>query len=471
MDVHPSQRRLSCEVCRKNKKKCIREGPEGLKCVRCISMGFSCDAGEQRKVGRPKGKRAAPASSSDAPPPVKRQRHAKDNNFSATASNVPHGQSVASQYDALAFPVTIQAPPLHMHSHEEQIHRRNASSYAVVAGPRPTNAAFEVPSWPTFMTDSWYRNVRSKDTPAQGTSSTTDLISRGPFILGTARYNAIIDPASLSLSIRSSAIFNGSARPSVSDRSPKKSGPTTALDGKRLPTYYINGDRFTHCSDHLVFEVDLSNAFAQLKRMEQGLKHRRAIVQTHNRDLSLDMMIYYKGPLCIENTTMSSHILETSQDLIQILAGILHQYQTGTSSSIGFVNRLVPAGVKIYCQLLAFYELFIELLTTRLERTNDPMIPIPGITLNDVPVTVLSAQGALFCNTSLTLLEKIDVLLGTGTQPGRGLLSTTQVDSLQEALDAGDGMTSEKGIMRPADMKMLYVQVRDVLEKVTIEAQ
>lgn len=206
----------------------------------------------------------------------------------------------------------------------------------------------------------------------------------------------------------------------------------------------------------------------KLARMKYGLRLRRGIIETNNREISLDTMIYREGPLFMENDTMAGFLLATSQDLLQILAGLLHHQDRASYNDATGNMVLVVRGV--YCQLLSFYELFIELLTSRLERRSDPMVPIPGFMLNGEPVVGLNAQGALFCNTSLTLLERLETLLGTGPNCGEGLLSAAQVEELWDMLDTSVGMASDNGIMRPGDIQKLFAQVRAVLEKVSIVA-
>ncbi|KAL2205727.1 hypothetical protein CC79DRAFT_1369183 [Sarocladium strictum] len=52
---HPTQVRSACERCRRQKLKCSRQ--QGLDssapCARCTRLGFFCEAGSQRKIGRP----------------------------------------------------------------------------------------------------------------------------------------------------------------------------------------------------------------------------------------------------------------------------------------------------------------------------------------------------------------------------------------------------------------------------------
>lgn len=52
---HPSQIRSSCERCRKQKLRCSRQPGAGVNepCARCARLGFLCEAGLQRKIGRP----------------------------------------------------------------------------------------------------------------------------------------------------------------------------------------------------------------------------------------------------------------------------------------------------------------------------------------------------------------------------------------------------------------------------------
>lgn len=52
---HPTQVRSACERCRRQKLKCSRQqGVESSEpCARCTRLGFFCEAGSQRKIGRP----------------------------------------------------------------------------------------------------------------------------------------------------------------------------------------------------------------------------------------------------------------------------------------------------------------------------------------------------------------------------------------------------------------------------------
>ena len=54
MDVHPSQRRTSCEGCRKHNWRCQRIRVDDPKCARCMMLDIHCHTGEPKRAGRPK---------------------------------------------------------------------------------------------------------------------------------------------------------------------------------------------------------------------------------------------------------------------------------------------------------------------------------------------------------------------------------------------------------------------------------
>lgn len=58
--IHPSQRRLSCDVCRRQKTRCLRMSQTDPKCARCTMLREECNIGGQKKVGRPKKLDSAP---------------------------------------------------------------------------------------------------------------------------------------------------------------------------------------------------------------------------------------------------------------------------------------------------------------------------------------------------------------------------------------------------------------------------
>jgi hypothetical protein len=76
MEIHPSQRRFSCGLCRRNKAKCQRIRPDDPKCLRYTLANVLCDSGEQKKVGRPKRKELSSSSTVVGRPLIKRREQA-----------------------------------------------------------------------------------------------------------------------------------------------------------------------------------------------------------------------------------------------------------------------------------------------------------------------------------------------------------------------------------------------------------
>ncbi|KAF4456088.1 hypothetical protein F53441_1703 [Fusarium austroafricanum] len=53
MHTHPNQIRSACERCRRQKLRCSRPNNPSSSCARCTRLGLTCQAGLQRRVGRP----------------------------------------------------------------------------------------------------------------------------------------------------------------------------------------------------------------------------------------------------------------------------------------------------------------------------------------------------------------------------------------------------------------------------------
>lgn len=425
--IHPSQRRTSCEACKKYKKKCIRVKPDDPTCIKCASLGIFCDPGQRKRVGRPKGRTDGPYTAAEA---SKRQ-----SNGAGQAQELAHAD--ADKFRSVLLP------------------------------PRQPASTIDVPGWPTFMTDIWYRSMgldtglasrqmlstNNNNNASRSTSSMVETSSRQAFAISVLG----IRSAALPTSFEDSPLFGR--------------GPTTiASTATRPPTYHIHGDQFSHMPRRLVLDVDIANAAPQLARMIESLQLRRLIINLHRRDLTLDTTIYRRGPLFLDNDTLASMVLETSEDLLQIMSSLLHQQQKDKNVPFNNLGALINTLTEVYRQLLSFYELFVELLIARVERLADPMIAIPGMALDDVPVNSLSAQGALFCNTSLHLLRRLDRVLGIGPECEGGLLVPDQIRSLWAALDSDTGLTAGNAVARPADIIKLFSQLLNVLEKISASA-
>jgi hypothetical protein len=321
-----------------------------------------------------------------------------------------------------------------------QIRGAEFAGHLVMDMPAPATTQFELPGWPTLMTTPWYRGMESQTTPRAVTTAP-----------GAPEY-----PLTHVSSTTSQAAFFGA---------------TMTATASRRATFYIDQDNFSHNCGRVAFHVDLSEATAQLVNMRHRLQLRWSIVEQNKQDLSLDAMIYRRGPLYLEGNTMAGTLLGISEDLLQIFSSLLHhRHQTSSPYSEQVLTNLIQMAIGVYCQLLAFFELLLELLTARIERIFEPMIAVPGMTLDGVPVHGLSAQGALCANTCITTLERFDGVLGLASERTGGLLSATQINLLWDTLDGGPGLVSSDAIMRPAELRKVYSQARAVLGKISLMA-
>lgn len=174
MEVHWSQRRRSCEVCKKSKTRCQRLQPDDPQCVRCTILDVFCDPGQPKKVGRPKRNVSALPSDAESSS-VKRRR--PRSTFEITKSDaiersinrrrtVLSGSSISSG--------TFELP---LGKDDGLDNWVNAASLTI---PAP-GADFDVPGWPTIMTDHWYHRVHPVPSimPSRIVSDSESDTSRG----------------------------------------------------------------------------------------------------------------------------------------------------------------------------------------------------------------------------------------------------------------------------------------------------
>lgn len=224
--------------------------------------------------------------------------------------------------------------------------------------------------------------------------------------------------------------------------------------------------------DHAV-QPDISHA---LSKIGLELELRRVVIEYYKSTLDLDALIYRHGPLFINDFTLGEFLLSATQDFLQVLTRLLEsmKWDTNTGSSTATLpgrlsHALACNATSIFAQLISFYELFLEHLTSRIERiTTDPVAPIPGLTFNGKSLAGPCDQGLLFCHVVLGLLESLEDVLGLTTKgEAVGLLSAEQVDDLWSQLDTSDGVASGRGIMRPTDVKSLFRKVATVFRRLS----
>ncbi|KAM0695543.1 hypothetical protein Q7P36_005903 [Cladosporium allicinum] len=479
MEIHPSQRRVSCELCRKNKAKCQRVQPDDPKCVRCTLNNLICGAGEQRKVGRPKRREYASSSAVDKSRVTKRQR--KPN----SPEPVLPVAAVSKDWNELF------AEALTASSNVDESFTRIATAKHIPSHPytRTTDSGWA--TWPTFMTDRWYRDKIPGG--AEGGIVTDAEFGFPPGGI-TARPPV---PTMSSISCRNSynrpTTTSSRANQALSEDpvawinlEPTINLPFPSMYGLtrkncplpfgigRPPAYYVHENKFSSDPSAVTTSnasIDSKNATVRLTRIVQGLRLRSAMVQTNRTHLSLNSLIHRQGPFFLESYSLCEYVMTATQDLEQIADSLIHTPRSNRNSDAQLSAPLISIITDIYSRILAFFQLFLEHLTDRAERQgDDPVIPIPGLTFNGVLLVGPCTQGVLFSSSTFYLLGRLEEVLGLNPMfRGTGLLSADQIEVLCDLLDRSEDLTRRKGIMRPADVRKLYARVAAVLGRLSAD--
>jgi hypothetical protein len=468
--VHPSQRRVSCELCRKNKTKCQRSQPGDANCLRCTLNDLVCDFGQQRKVGRPKRKEDASYSPVDTSRHTKRRKQSLHLNSTRTtvkqfaAHNAfPHTSAGNLDVDESSTRVpAAERLPSHPHA--------GVSSLVSLAIQRtPASGWLE---FPTFMTDRWCHDnipgaARGGIVTDAEVGSPSDGSAAEPSVYASQAFpsrNAYDIPLSM-LDTASQALFGCSLawiNPQLPIAPPLPYTHSLTVEKPPLPfgigrprAYYVHENKFFSDPCDVPTSnvgVDGERLMVTLARIAQGLRLRSAMVQANRSLLSLNCFIHREGPFFIESYSLCEYVMTSAQELLRIVAALLHCPQSAPKPDGRSPAYFIPTIKDIYCHILAFFQLFLEYLTDRAEKRDEHLVnPIPGLTFNGIILTGPCTQGVLFSSSSFYLLGRLETVLGIGSvSGGTGLLSTEQVDVLFDKIDRGEDLARGKGIMRPA---------------------
>ena len=436
-EVHPSQRRVSCEHCRTQKAKCQRVQPDDAKCLRCTLKDLVCGSGQQRKPGRPKRGDFDSSSTGRRKSPVKK--------------------------------------------------RRKQSHVLSILGT-PDSGWSE---WPIVMTDRWCRkmfpgSVRAEPSKDSDTNTLQNGNATTPGVAcrdDAAHDRVAYDTGPISLAPMDQALYRGSlawVSPGfqVSPRLPSTDGLTgrkvpPPFGVGRPPTHYVHENRFSSAATDVATRHGARNGastMAGLYRTLCGLRLRRAMVHANKSKMSLNLMIHREGPFFIANYSLCEYVMTATQELVQIATWITCGPQSTCKHDEQLSKCLIPTMMDIYCLILSFFQLFLEHLVAGAERQGEnPVIPIPGLTFNGVVLTGPCTQGSLFSSSSFYLLARLENVLGLDPVCRHaGLLSAHQIDALCDRLDRSDDLSKTKGIMRPADLRSLYARVATVMEQLSV---
>ncbi|KAL4985927.1 hypothetical protein BDW68DRAFT_198490 [Aspergillus falconensis] len=423
--VHPSQRRVACDLCRRHKSKCQRIQRNDPKCSRCMVLDAECVAGQQRKVGRPKHSAISA-----------REAHQGPGSMSRPTANTAFRKKAPGR----------QSRQSHLLAHGQ-----SPDSECPAYNPAPKRSA---------VTAAESCSVPTMTRPASG----TETIHQRSFNLNIP-YDYHESPlANIDSSIDLTTSDDHANR---IYRDPS----TLAMAGQER----LRGD------------IANTEAIVNLSKVNLDLHIRLAAAEMNRTILDLNSLIYREGPLFIQNYTLAEFVLKTSEDFSQILTRLCasqtpcpsHNLTPTSSLAFSYVpTKQLPAPLaltitSIFTQLISLYEVFLDHLIARIERlSTEPVEPIPnvkfkGLLRPDQPCV----QGMIFSNLVVELLEEIEGSLGINKMPLQreiGLLSARQVDVLWSELEGRVGITSRDGAMKPADVKQLFRKAAIILHQFSL---
>jgi hypothetical protein len=486
MEVHPSQRRISCELCRRSKIKCQRMRPDDPKCVRCTLAKVDCHTGQQKKVGRPKRKAPTFSSESDHSPAFKRRKPSTNQRSKGISTNevaaVQHVPEISETYEASSRDYTQAVEVTHRHPRSQP-----AASVFI-----PIMPGLELLSWPSAISnDSVHTSVpphvssgrilkeTSLDTSWDANAASSSALSSDGPPLGSIHNPTLVLPDFMdhilshnSRSWTSSEFRMASDLTSKYPLTKKKKCPLPFGIGKP-PAYFIHENQFSSIPTDVSLRnvsLDSSDTMARLIGIIHGLQFRSIMVRSNRSRLDLSLLVHRQGPLFIGNYSLVEYIMASTEQLVQIIASLLDTPDSTYRPAGNVPDYPLSTIMDVYSRVLSFYQLFLEHLTFRAENiASVPVIPIPGLKFNDVVMTGSATQGTLICSSIFYLLGRVEKVLGLeSTSAGHGLLSMGQIEMLYQNLDGSDDLAQTRGIMRPTDVRKLYMQMTTILERLAL---
>jgi hypothetical protein len=470
MNIHPSQRRFSCEGCKKHKAKCQRLQQTDLICSRCTMLGVYCQPGSQKKVGRPKRSERIFEHKVLKSIPISSDVRSKKANKEYRQSLMSH-QSILCPGGSDDRPVPILVTP------------RTTSSPITshplmsIRTPKELSLLTEPASW---QLQASAPNERVRIDSDNGSGPTDQYIATILPPLSLSSDDTLDhepdwpDMATIPASIHANSL-GWLAPPGQQVRYYSHEVTGELYFDTRLRTVMNECTSVQHNPTNHSEPPDIADT---LSRIMKDMDLRHAIIRRNKLLLSLDTLIYRQSPLFIGNYTLSEFLISASQDFLHVLYRLQASrrwkpspsFHATAASPERLPQALAHTISSIFSQLVSFYELFLEHLTSRIEHiSTHPVAPIPGLTLNGKLLDRPCDQGLLFCDIVLGLLEKLANVLGLEMgSGGKGLLSSKQVDALWGEMDGSDGVASGYGIMRPADVKALFRKVAAVFERLSL---
>ncbi|KAI5362171.1 Putative zn(2)-C6 fungal-type DNA-binding domain-containing protein [Septoria linicola] len=186
-----------------------------------------------------------------------------------------------------------------------------------------------------------------------------------------------------------------------------------------LVTFYVRDNAFLTAPGSYMAGypgIGSDEAHSRLFDVRHGLHRRTTMISSSQSDLDLDLLIYRWGPLSLDNMSLGEYLLFALQEHLQVLKGLRNNWHSNNDLCRRLPATLVAQIIGVYVYVLCISEALVEQLIVRVECiTTKPVVPVPGMLLDSVPLTNSAAQGVLFCSTIINLLGRAAAHPGSDT--------------------------------------------------------
>ncbi|KAH6971391.1 hypothetical protein BKA56DRAFT_677516 [Ilyonectria sp. MPI-CAGE-AT-0026] len=281
--IHPSQRRLSCDVCRRHKTRCLRIRQDDPKCARCTILGDECNVGGQKKVGRPRKSDSAPGQRAGKESTEESQ--AKKQTTAKNQQSDPSPSSVSPDCDIFLKMNDQHGIESMMFSTTTTIPTTTTSTAAPPVVGTTTNVVFALES----------------SRPAAGTAElqTSSLPRPMPWNVSSCFKH-------------SSAFADYDWNMDENDVLKTKSNLASLV----IPELGAP-----------MGSIDLADALSELSKLNNDLHIRMAAIASYRSVMTLNNLLFREGPLFIDNSTLGEFTMRSTQELFQVLSRLLNNRQ------------------------------------------------------------------------------------------------------------------------------------------------
>ncbi|KAF4503393.1 hypothetical protein FAGAP_346 [Fusarium agapanthi] len=440
---HPSQRRFSCDVCRKSKSRCQRMRPTDEKCARCSMLGVKCEIGQQKVPGRPRRKQAGKGS----PPTVQQLPVGKPVSPNALSQNATLMDDW-SPFDWTGMLSPKPSPPqMPATAIQDGITASWGMGFTDIFDQSSTSwntgGDLEYTNTPLYTDLDTTTNVYPIGMSLNSTITyetffplTNCLTTHHPRKTDPGEFMSDISTINLGLHVRLEAIKN----------------TKTSLDFDSM--IYQHGPLFIDNITFAEYIIKVAQEFLSILTKLYNTRHCPELL----RDSQPMELICPCRP--------SSELRQNTKSLFDV------SLPQPTVASEPLPTPIALMITSIFIQLITVYELILDNIATRVERIAvDPIEPVPGLIVCGRPLERPCTQGMIFCEVSVSLIENIERVLGVGRGvegKGVGLLSPRQVEVLGNELNERRRVVPNHAMMTPAILRKLLGKVADIFRSIRV---